>query len=382
MDREKLHRFFWPIAYFIDRILVRLKFKIKYEICSVEEPCIVISNHVTNWDPLLLTLSFPKKQLGFVANEHIFRNKFTSKLINFFFELIARRKGSSGADTVMACLRRLRSGGSICLFAEGETTWDGISIAVPSATGKMVRTSGVTLVTYRIEGGYLSLPRWAKTSRRGMLRGHPVGVYSPEQLKAMKPNEITELINRDIYENAWERQRREHNKYKGRNLAEGMERAVFLCPQCRRIDTMTGAGDHISCKCGFSLRFTDEGSFDPPVPFETIRQWNLWQDDSMARGDFVHTDELFSDGGVVLKRILQGHEEEELYEGRAVQLEDRLVVGDRSFPLTDISNMAMFKTHALLFSVGEEYFELKANKTAAMRKYLLYWQTRHSRSQG
>ena len=76
-----------------------------------------------------------------------------------------------------------------------------------SNTGKLVRNSGATLVTYRLEGNYLSAPRWGKGTRRGKINARLVGVYPPEELKKMKPDEITALINKDIFEDAWERQK-------------------------------------------------------------------------------------------------------------------------------------------------------------------------------
>lgn len=122
----------------------------------------------------------------------------------------------------------------MCLFAEGEATWSGRSGKIFPATGKMIRRSGATLVTYRLEGAYLSDPRWSKSLHRGRIYGHPVGIYPPEKLKAMSPEEIDQLINKDIYEDAWERQKAEHIRFKSRRRAEHMETALFNVPGVRR----------------------------------------------------------------------------------------------------------------------------------------------------
>ena len=92
----------------------------------------------------------------------------------------------------------------------------------------MVKASGATLVTYRLEGAYLSKPRWAKSVRRGRVHGHPVNVYPPELLKTMSAAEVNAAIERDIFEDAWERQRAWQQDYRGKKLAEGLERAMYL----------------------------------------------------------------------------------------------------------------------------------------------------------
>lgn len=82
------------------------------QLCQVDGPCIIIPNHVTAMDPLLVAMSFPKKQMYFVASEHLFRKGLISSLLNWLVEPIPRKKASSGVDTVMAVLSRLRAGHS------------------------------------------------------------------------------------------------------------------------------------------------------------------------------------------------------------------------------------------------------------------------------
>ena len=210
------------------------KFNLTHEDLHVDGPVLLIPNHVNAWDPLLVAMSLPKKQVYFVASEHIFRLGFVSRLLNWLVAPIARRKASSGTDTVKACLRHLRDGHSICLFAEGEQSWDGLNGHILPATGKLVKSSGATLVTYRLEGAYLSKPRWAKTVRRGRVHGRPVNIYPPDVLKTMSAAEVNAAIERDTFEDAWARQRQWQQDYRGKKLAEGLERAMYLCPRCRR----------------------------------------------------------------------------------------------------------------------------------------------------
>jgi len=353
---------------------IRGRFSLTAEPCSIDGPCLIVANHVTNWDPLLLAMSFPDTPIRFVASEHIFRHGLVSSAIEWAAAPIPRRKAASGADTVKAVLRALRAGDTVCIFAEGDATWDGLTHPVFPATGKLARASGVPLVTYRLEGGYLSLPRWSKKQRRGKMRGAPVGIYSPEELKQYKGPEITALIDRDLFEDAYARQQKEHVAFRAENRAEGIERGFFICPQCGSLGAVRGVGDRVQCDCGLNLLYTEEGFFDPPAPVATLAAWEACQQTALRALIQNAKGVLFSDGGLRLARIESGHREIALGAGILYQHPDALEIAGRHFPLREIDSMAMVKANILLFSVGDDYYEIRASAPCCLRKYLLTWQ--------
>lgn len=385
MERKQLiekdhirHLKVWQIGTALLYPFITRKFNLKVEQCKVEGPCIIIPNHVSNWDPLIVAMAFLKKQMYFVASEHILRWGFVSKLIEYFIAPIPRRKASVGSDTVMSVLRHVKAGHSICIFAEGQTTWNGISNKVFSATGKMVKNSGATLITYKTTGGYFADPRWGKTLRRGKMTGGVVNVYTPAQLKEMSPQQINDAINADIYENAWDRQLEEKQAFKGKELALGMERGLFMCPACGKIVEMKTAGNKVYCNCGFELKYTENGLFEPAQPFENFAQWDIWQHEKLRTRDFPHGEELFCDEDILLIQVTQDHEQQEMCRGRLSVTEDALKCGEFSFLLKDISHMDMVNTHKLLFKQDKDYFEIKAENNNCLRKYLAVWAAKNT----
>ncbi len=374
MDEQRRHQEIWRVLYRLTNGPIKSVFNLDSEPCSVDGPCIVISNHVTNYDPFLVAMSFPDKQLYYVASEHIFRHALASRALEWMLSPIARKKGDSGFGAVREILKRTKKGSSICLFAEGDCTWDGYSAPVLPATGKMVRSSGATLVTYRIEGGYFTSPRWGRGVRRGKIRGHAVGVYPPEELKKMKGPAITELIDRDLFEDAWTRQAQEQVRFRSKHPAEDLETALYLCPGCKRIGTLQSSGFTLRCReCGLETTYREDGLFHPDVPFANVADWDQWQRNALLNGDYVHGDVLFSDEAVSFRRILSDHHTETLSGGRLVQLKDHIRCGSHVFPLKDIENMAMVKRNILLFTCGGEYYEIRCGKKSNMRKYLELW---------
>ena len=173
MDNYQRHQKIWRVLYGLLAPMVQRKFAMTHEDLHLDGPVLLIPNHVSAWDPLLVAMSLRDKQVYYVASEHIFRLGLVTKLIRWLVDPIPRRKASSGADTVKACLRHLRAGHSVCLFAEGEQSWDGLTQPIFPATGKLAKASGASLVTYRLEGAYLSLPRWGRGIRRGRCASIP-----------------------------------------------------------------------------------------------------------------------------------------------------------------------------------------------------------------
>ncbi|MBE7005240.1 MAG: 1-acyl-sn-glycerol-3-phosphate acyltransferase [Ruminococcaceae bacterium] len=365
------------------RILIRLvrfwlipKFRLDAEPIRAEGPILLVSNHVTAWDPLLIGMALGDRQAYYVASEHIFRQGFVSRALQWLVAPIPRRKGAASLETVRDCLKHLRAGHSVVLFAEGEQSWDGRSVPAVKGTGSLARSGGATLVTYRLEGGYLSLPRWGRGLRRGHVRGRVVGVYPPETLKGMRAGEVNALIDRDIREDAWERQRENPDVYRGRHPAEYLERMLYLCPGCRRIGTLHSRGDRLRCACGLDLRFTETGCFDPAEPFPTPAEWEDWQREKLYALDFVRDaadGALFRDEGLALSRINAEHRQKELNRGALTLYADRLVCAEHSFALSDISDMAMTQHDRLLFTVGDAYYQIRSRSVANLRKYLELW---------
>ena len=383
VDTLTRHRKIWKIIYGPLSFWLRRKFNYTPEIARIDGPCIVIPNHVTNFDPILVSLSFPDNQMYYVASEHIFRLGLITKLLDWLVSPIPRRKGAGGADAVLTIMRRIRDGASIGLFAEGDSSWDGRRVDIFPSTGKLVRASGATLVTYRLEGGHLSLPRWGRGVRRGAMRGHVVGVYPPEQLKAMKPAEIVSIIDRDIYEDAFEREAREQTRFVGRDAAENLETLLYICPECGQVGRLRSAGVWIRCDgCGFSRRYTETGAFVPAEPFADPGEWDRWQ---REKAKTLLPDEnglLFSDTRMRLQEILPKHRTKKLGEGTLELRDDALRICGETFPLAEIGEMSVYGAKTLVFTCRERYFEIKSRYPRCARKYLDRWKEFHAADEG
>ena len=373
MDHYRRHKFIWQLLYLPVRLLLFLKFNYRPRIRPLESPCLIVSNHCTDWDPLLLAVTI-RNHAYFIASEHIFRKPFTARLLLWLQAPIARMKGTTAGDTALTAVRRLRRGCSIAVFAEGNRTFNGRTGGIVESTAKLARMSGASLATHRFRGGYLSSPRWAGAScRRGKLTGEIVRVYSPAELKAMTPSQIADAIRRDIYEDAYTTQAEWKIPYKGKRLAEHIERAVCICPGCRRMGTLLSKDDTVSCTaCGLSAVFTPYGYLEGDgFPFTTVTEWDLWQTDILkSLADSAGPDEpIARDEGCEL--YLVGDDQTETFcgSGPLSVFRDRFECAERSIPFPELHGLGITGPQTLILTTDGCHYSIRSPHVCNMRKY-------------
>ncbi len=343
---------------------------------KLPSPCFIVSNHVTDCDMLMVPQSFRGiSHMYFVSGEHAFRAGFGSKLLMYFFDPIARFKGTTAISTVMEMIRRSRRGASVALFPEGCKSFSGETGTVLPATGGLARKMGVPLVTYRIEGGYLTTPRWSTDIRRGKMTGRVIGIYPPEQLKAMTDEEVLHLIERDIHENAFERQKAlpEMIRYRSKAPAKKIQRAAVLCPKCRGIGTVRGEGSRVFCSCGLEAELDEYGFFKGDLPFDTMAKWFSWQAKEIeALPEYESETELCRDTAQRLTMIDTDHNKTTVAEGDLVLTTKCISVGDKRFGFDEISSVDTYKHGYLLFlTKSGEYYEVRSENDYEGYKYYL-----------
>ena len=282
MKHYSLHRIMFlilrcTVAPFIVRIMRYTYHKQK----GPDSPSLIISNHSTNLDPVLTAVSF-SRQMYFLTSEHAMRKGFKSKLLKFAFAPIPINKSRADVTAIKDILGRLKAGANVCLFAEGDRSFTGTTGPIAPSTAKLVKTSGADLITFRLEGGYFTYPRWAKSLRRGRMTGRFVNRYSAEELRMMTVGQICDIIEQDIYEDAYQRQKANLIRYKGKRLAEDIETILYICPKCEKIGTIRSEGDRFFCSCGLDALYSETGLLNgEELPFSTITEWDLWQTEKL-----------------------------------------------------------------------------------------------------
>ena len=377
------HRFLFGFLRFICSWFFRLRFRYTYEkVKLAESPAIILLNHNSDYDPIFAGIAI-RGFMYFVASEHVYRWGFASKLLKFVFDPIIRIKGTTEAKAALEIMRTVRKGHSVCLFAEGNRSFNGETFSILPSTGKLVKRSGAALVTYVLRGNYLTTPRWGAGIRRGRITGELAGVYSKEQVAAMSDVEINELIVKDLYVNAFDDQKRLNVRYKGKknNGAEWIEIALFICPDCGGIGTIKSEGDRFRCGCGLDMRYTEYGwletASDKPASFDSVLEWDRWQTDRLYQilAEPAESGEaVFSDGGQTLYEIGADYTMTEVAAGRLSFYRDRLEfageTGGMTFEFDRVGDIEITGKMTLTLSMDDgRLYEIRSAFPRSAAKY-------------
>ena len=338
---------------------------------DVPEPYLLLSNHTTDFDCAFIAAA-SQAPVSFVATENILRMGLLGNLAAKLFHPIVHYKGTMGIATSKHIIKAMRDGKNVAMFPEGNRSFNGATCPIPPATAKLARMSRGTLVTYRLEGGYLSSPRWASTLRKGQIRGRVAGVYTPEMLKAMTAEEIQAAIEKDLQTNAYQEQCRRPIVFQGRRRAEYLESAIFLCPVCERIGTLNSHGNHLSCGCGFSAEFDEYGMVKTSQGSYTVPELDEKQKKIIAEICKSSANAcLFSDE--VKEQFV--NEKHKAADSRTVTFcaySDRFIAGDMVIPFEKITGISINQRNLLLLHIADMpgHWEFSGSPSFNALKYL------------
>jgi len=336
-----------------------------------EKPSLIVSNHNTDLDPALVGLSFTR-HIYYLSSEHALRAGFPSKILKLFFAPVAINKARPDVSAIKDMIRRLKAGANVCLFAEGDRSFNGVTAPIVLSTAKLAKTSGADLITFRLEGAYFVTPRWSKSKRKGRIKGMVVNTYTAEQLKSMSAEEVLGVIERDLYEDAYERQKKQLCHYSGKRLAESIETVLYLCPGCEKVGTIKSKDDRFYCECGLTGVYRDTGFLEgDSLPFTTIIDWDRWQREQLVRivrtagYEPICSDEnqqLFEVQAAVGKRLVG---EGAMHIGRAM-----FQCAGMHFTLDSIERFAVVGQMVLLFALKDgSSYEVRSSHPRSALKY-------------
>ena len=372
MDKRRLkfrYRFIYKTVSSLVPLILRKYGFTTERISKKDEPYIVVANHLTEVDMLMLGGAFAE-HMYFVAGEHLLRTKAGPK-IKWAQDPIFTYKGAPSID------RNIKDGHNVMIFPEGSRSFNGETMKLGSGIAKLVKTAGCALATYHIEGGYFVAPRWAYTVRTGPMKGHIVNIYSSAEIKSMSREELTDCINRDIYENAYETQRRNKYTYKGERLAEGLENYLVKCSCCGSFDTMVTENDRFRCtKCGQSGRYTPEGFLEgEDLRFDSVYDWGVWSEKETCNyiKSFEGDGPVFRDTDTVLYEVLSDHSRVDLASGEIKGYKDRFETGGEVFSFEDINGMDMlYFGKTLVFSYKRRHMAITGERFHAIKYQKLF----------
>ena len=348
------------------------------------KPFLVLSNHNSDGDQFMVGMAI-KGHMFFVASEHIVRHGFGGRLVKFLANPIIRKKGAEAKSTVNDIIETLQNKSNVCMFVEGNRSFNGQTGWISPTNGQLVKNSHATLITFRLDGGYFRTPRWAVSRRKGPEFGRVVNEYPYELLKDMTEDEITKIIRNDLYVNAYDWKKENQYIYKGKNLAENLETVLFVCPKCKGIDTLKSNDNEFFCSCGFKVILNEYCSFENSDNdfFKNVYQWDMWQRNYLKENlDTLKSEykdkPIFSHTDQTLSLINIEKNAKKVNSGKMELFSDRLVISSEKqtnvFYLSSITGFSISKMMTIFFSTNNgEYYEIKSDSIRTGVGYLILY---------
>ena len=339
------------------------------------QPYLILFNHQTAFDQFFVGFAF-KGPVYYVASEDIFSMGWVSKLIRYIVAPIPIKKQTTDVHAVMTCRKVAKEGGTIALAPEGNRTYSGKTEHINPAIVGLVKLLKLPLVFYRLEGGYGVHPRWSDTVRKGKMRAYVSKVLEPEEYAVFSDEELLALIQKELYVD----EGIADAKFQHKRLAEGLERAMYVCPDCG-ITTFAATKDVIECtRCGKKVRYLPTKELEgigSAFPFRFTTEWYDYQSDFMRNLDlnpymgapiFVEKDILLAEVALYKKKApISKNTTLTAYGDRFVVEYDKEQI---TLPFDELSAVTVLGKNKLNFYFGKRVWQLKGTKHMNALKFV------------
>ena len=246
-------------------------------------PCFVIWNHQSRRDHTFITSICWPRRISIVAGyNEFFRShlQWAFKMARIIPKKVFVQNDMSGVRGIRDIIKQ---GGVVAFSPEGTSSIFGDNQPIVPGTGRFLQAFGVPVYTVSLKGSYLTNNKVCADDRLGEVFAELRLLFSPEDLKNLKPDQIEEKINEDFHHDDYEWNKTAHIAYKSNGqICTNLHDILYKCPRCGAEFEMEASGSHIRCnKCGNEAMMDDYYEFhkkdDSVVIFDTPTKWAHWE---------------------------------------------------------------------------------------------------------
>lgn len=290
---KKRHKVTTEILRFIFFFYFKFRYNLHHDKpIKIKDGALIISNHTTTLDPIMIGSLF-KEPLYYMASKDILQHRFIGKILKYLVNPIGKEKGnSSDIQAIKDCIKVSKEGGNICIFAEGNRTFNGSLGNVDFSIVKLAKLLKKPLVICNIKGGYPTDPRWARTIRKGRMNVSVKHIYKYDEFKDMENDDLYNLILSDMTVDDYNF----YPKYKGRRKAEHLEKILYICPCCKNKHTIYTKKNKIYCSlCNLEVTYLNNLKFKSnkeEFQLENVLDWYNYQLDIIKKEEYLNENEI------------------------------------------------------------------------------------------
>lgn len=350
-----------------------------------KEGAVILCNHVTTLDPVLVGLKFDKP-IFYMTSKHVFQNRWIGKILKYLVNPIPKEKiNKSDIASIKMCMQIAKENGSICIFAEGNRTFTGKLGYVDPAIIKLVKRLGKTLIVCNIVGGYGSEPRWCNGPRKGKIEVSIKSTYTPEQMVEMSNDALYQQVVSDMTVDEFSTGVR----FKSKRRAECLESILHICPVCGKEHRLYSCKHEIRCSgCGNVVVYNEDLTLscdNKAFPFRYVHQWYDYQLDILQGREFPAGKRIYTDEIEVYKpqmwqkKELIGKGQIQLY-GDSIRF--HLDSGETTLPIADVLGITLIGNKIMDIYIGDVTYRVKGSHETNLIKYMHTYYIIQNRAKG
>jgi len=354
--------FRWILGLRVDRSAIK----------GIRPPFIVLAGHASWLDFLTVSIALYPRRLNYLAAYNFFRYpvlKFLMQLMG----VIPKYQFTNDTQAILKTMKVISRNGIIALLPHGCLSNEGRpgGFAAPS-TAKLLRIIKVPVLSVKIDGGYLTRPRWTKRINRGRMDVTVKQIFSAEEIETLPTGEIYQKVINAIDFDDYRWQRKNMVTFRGSRMAEGAELVLYKCPGCSEEFKLHSKGNRLTCAgCGNEAILNKKMFFEPAredcVVFDGFDNWYDFQKESLLAE--------IEDPGFKLtaSTLLQWNEPlkygyQDMGHGTLTMTREAIIYEGKVFEKDETLNFDMKDILMVPFAAGE-YFEIA--KGPDIRRFVL-----------
>lgn len=289
----------WLIQVLSKIMLIGKEHKVeKFNMEGLKPPYLLLSNHMSFVDFEMVSLgTYPHRVNNVVNIDGFYMRAWLLEWIG----AICTRKFTTDLHLIKSIHKVLERGDVLCMYPEARYSPVGTTSYLPESLGMLVKRAKVPVVIALHHGNYLHSPFWNfRKKRKVPLYTTFTKLWDPEDLEKLSVEQINaglkEALTYDDYK---------YQKDNGLHItepyrAEGLNKILYKCPNCRTEHKMSSAGAELFCEeCGKRWYLNEDGTLsatEGETEFSHIPDWFEWERSEVRReiesGEYSFEDDV------------------------------------------------------------------------------------------
>lgn len=287
----------------------------------------------------------------------------TNKYINYFLSKYEYHvlKRSVGLDTsLIRKIDNCLSEKPVLIFPEKNTSFFGEGSQIPQSIAKLIKKDKKEVVVCKINGAYLSNPRWGlKNSKRSLIELNFETLIKESEIANLEIKEIYEKVDNFLQYNDFDWNRSNNHFYNPKNRALGLESYLYMCPKCMKSQTLSTKKNDIYCsECGHIASF-DDFSLINGLDFDDLVSWDSLQKRELPR---LFKEVVYSEGSMFMvnEKTMEltslGHADLEIIKNQLFVLNK---MKEYMFEIEKIEGLKFVRRNEIFFKYGKKLYLFK-----------------------